>query len=137
MTARIEPPSAAELADLGKTMTRQQMADHYGVHIITIRRWLRAYRMTPGVRNAPVHIPANKLRALVDAGLSQKTIAKRIGCSIDVVAKELKRHGLRTNRQAYLAECEQKRLQAVSYVRPTAAAILAANPFGLGHSSNF
>jgi len=38
--ADIPVPSESELAHYRRTMTRQQIADHYDVHLATVKRWL-------------------------------------------------------------------------------------------------
>ncbi len=78
-------------------LTRAEIAARTGLHGATVRRRIRALGLSgPGLRPAPLPVPATELVALRQAGLSDREIAQRTGLTVQGVRgrfRTLRRHG--------------------------------------------
>ena len=136
MPAEIPRPSSDELrAMIDTDMGVADLAAHYKASVQTINKWKRIYGLqTPEkrVRKKRRNLPVAEIRTLAESGLSGPVIAKRIGCSLDLLVSVMRDNGIRTRMaQAWNASRERSILeeQAVVNVTPSARAIEWANPF--------
>lgn len=88
--------SKEELVKLRETMSVKEIANHYGVSVTTISRYVTKYGI--GQKTDRTDIDTEQVLKYYQKGLSMNEIAEHFHCSVDTIDKRLKANGISHSR---------------------------------------